>query len=198
MTNVFHFFSFCTKTGSDLWKERLDGVIKSSDLFFSDNPKDVMTEVACEPVNNCNVDQRSFKAYLARWMAGTIKVAPYTRDRLMPRLRASAQAAAKQCSGPDNACGLQWTKLSQYDGSTGIGEQMAALEVIQANLIDTVGPPANNKTGTSKGDPNAGTGPGGSSSQPASEITTGDRVGAGFVTCVMLLLIFGGVWWMIS
>lgn len=32
-----------------------------------------MTEVACEPVDLCDVGQQSFKAYLSRWMAATTK-----------------------------------------------------------------------------------------------------------------------------
>ncbi|EAS27478.1 glycosyl hydrolase family 76 protein [Coccidioides immitis RS] len=182
--------------GADIWEKRLNGLIDAAGIFFSKDPPDVMTEVACEGNGKCNIDQRSFKAYLSRWMAMTIKLAPYTRDRLLPKLQASATAAALQCSGPDNACGLRWTKGEAYDGSTGVGEQMAALEIIQSNLIDLVAGPADNSTGISRGNPSAGTG-----SDPTfelSDITTGDRVGAGFLTSVVLIGILGGAWWMVS
>jgi Glycosyl hydrolase family 76. len=106
----------------------------------------------------CNVDQRSFKAYLSRWMAATTKVAPFTYDLIAPKLQASALAAAQQCNGADNACGLRWTMGTQYDGSAGVGEQMSALEIFQSNLIDQVVGPVTNKTGgTSQGDSSAGT-----------------------------------------
>ncbi|PGH10556.1 hypothetical protein AJ80_07503 [Polytolypa hystricis UAMH7299] len=182
--------------GDQKWKERLEGIIKGANIFFSKEPPDVMTEVACENNGKCNVDQRSFKAYLSRWMAGTIKLAPFTRDLLMPKLQASAQAAALQCNGPNNECGLRWTKGAEWDGDMGVGEQMAALEIIQSHLIDEVGGPANNKTGTSKGNPAAG----GTSQdiQPPSEITMGDRVGAGFVTTIVLVGVIGAAWWMVS
>ncbi|WEW61440.1 glycoside hydrolase family protein [Emydomyces testavorans] len=183
--------------GGDVWKQRLDGLIDASGIFFSKDPPNVMTEVACEGNGKCNVDQRSFKAYLSRWMAMTIKIAPYTRDKLLPRIQASAKAAALQCNGPDNACGLRWTMGASYDGSTGVGEQMAALEVIQSNLIDFVEGPANNKTGISKGNPAAGTGKDPTISTLGA-ITTGDRVGAGFLTSLVLLGILGGAWWMVS
>jgi len=180
--------------GSQKWKERIDGIMGAAGVFFSN---DVMTEVACEGNGKCNVDQRSFKAYLSRWMAATTKVAPYTFETLMPKLQASAQAAALQCNGPDNACGLRWTKGAAYDGSTGVGEQMAAMEVFQSLLSPDSPGPANNKTGTSRGDPSAGTG-GDSAIVPQSQITTGDRIGAGFMTTVILLGILGGAWWMLS
>lgn len=161
-----------------------------------------MYEVACEPNGKCDVDQRSFKAYLARWMAATTKMAPFTYDTVMTKLQASAAAAAQQCSGTPtgNTCGLEWTKGAQWDGSYGVGEQMSALEVIQSNLIAKVsGPVTNHSGGTSQGNPSAGTG---GDSNPAmitpSHVTTGDRVGAGFLTSLVLVGVLGGAWWMVA
>lgn len=106
--------------GSDLWKGRVDGIINGLDIFFpSDN---IMSEISCEPIGSCNTDQQSFKTYLSSWMAATIQLAPYTHDQLMPKLHASAQAAAKQCNGPQNACGLRWNMRANFDGLTGVGE----------------------------------------------------------------------------
>ncbi|EEH22098.2 hypothetical protein PABG_04309 [Paracoccidioides brasiliensis Pb03] len=181
--------------GDKKWEERVRGILKGIEIFFQN---DVMTEVACERNGKCNVDQRSFKAYLSRWMAMTVKVAPFSRPLIMPKLRASAEAAAKQCSGPDNSCGLRWTKQSEYDGETGVGEQMSALEIIQANLVDNVPGPANEQTGTSKGDPNAGLKDGRNDLPKLSEITMGDKVGAGFMTSIILLGVLGGAWWMMA
>lgn len=97
------------------WKTRVDGIITGLDVFFSNN---VMKEVACEDNGKCDVDQRSFKAYLSRWMAATTKVAPFTAATLLPLLSASAQAAIKTCNaGTDgNQCGLRWTQGTN-DGS---------------------------------------------------------------------------------
>lgn len=159
-----------------------------------------MYEVACEPNGKCDVDQMSFKAYLSRWMAATTKMAPFTYDFVMTKLRASAQAAARQCSGGDDGrtCGLRWTE-PKWDGSYGVGQQMSALEVIQSNLIAKVsGPVTNSSGGTSKGNPAAGTG--GDNTQPGmlTDITTGDRVGAGFLTTLVLVGVLGGAWWMVA
>ena len=160
-----------------------------------------MYEVACEPNGKCNTDQRSFKAYLAQWMAATTKLAPFTYDMIMPKLQKSAQAAAASCNGGQdgNQCGLQWTKNS-FDGSLGVGEQMSALAVIQSNLITKVaGPVTNNTGGTSKGNPAAGSNSNAGPNGPAPEaITTRDRVGAGFLTTLVLIGVLGGAWWMVA
>ena len=161
-----------------------------------------MYEVACEGNGKCDVDQLSFKAYLARWMAATTKMAAFTTNFIMPKLQASALAAAQQCSGaPDGVtCGLKWTNLGVWDGTFGVGQQMSAMEVVASNLISKVDPPLTTITGgTSKGDPSAGTG---TTTTPTgmakNTITTGDKAGAGFLTALVLVGVVGGVWWMVA
>jgi mannan endo-1,6-alpha-mannosidase len=173
--------------------------MNSSSIFFSTNPNNVMMEVACESNGKCDIDQRSFKGYLARWMAASMKVAPFMESWVMPRLQASAQAAVKTCTAgfDGNQCGLQWTKQAN-DGMLGVGEQLAALEIVQGNLIKNVlGPVSNNTGGTSKGNPAAG---GNSDSTPTgfSDVTNADRAGAGILTTIVLVSMFGGAWWMAS
>lgn len=173
----------------------MQGIITTASRIFFKNG--IMTESACEPRGNCNTDQRSFKAYLARWMAATTKVAPWTHDQIIPLLQSSAQAAATSCSGGDTGsiCGMRWTTGS-WDGQTGVGEQMCALEIIQSGLIDMVqGPVSKSTGGTSKGDVNAGTG---GDDIFYSPITTGDRAGAGILTFLVLLGLIGGTWWLVT
>lgn len=177
----------------------MEGLLKATNVFFKN---DVMYEVACEPTGKCDVDQMSFKAYLSRWMAATTKVAPFTYDTIMPLLRTSAQAAAAQCTGGANGrmCGVKWTDGGVWDGTYGVGQQMSALEVIQSNLItQSAGPLTNTTGGTSVGDPNAGSGSTSTSSTGVTydPVTTGDRVGAGFLTSLMLIIVIGGAWWMV-
>jgi mannan endo-1,6-alpha-mannosidase len=169
-------------------------------VFFA-NDTNIMFEVACETPGNCLVDQRSFKAYLARWLAATTQIAPFTYDQIIPRLQASARAAALSCTGGNNgtACGLKWTK-GTFDGSFGVGEQMAAMEVFQSNLISRVAAPVTDSTGgTSKGDPGAGLEP----PNPAAVIdmtvaTVGDRAGAGILTGLLLIAMIGVQYWMVT
>ncbi|KAL1960525.1 hypothetical protein VTO42DRAFT_7824 [Malbranchea cinnamomea] len=193
LSGAAHMYRFTKE--SNKWKERVHGLLKAGEMFFAKDPPNVMTEVSCDSIGECNVDQRSFKAYLCRDMATTAKLVPDTYDNIMAKLRASASAAALQCNGPNNACGLRWTEGDNYDGSTGVGEQMAALEVFQSLLVDRVEGPANNDTGISRGDPSAG-GEEGPVVEPP-DITTADRVGAGLVTVIFLTAIVSGAGFLI-
>lgn len=185
--------------GDALWRNRVDKLLTGADTFFPE--RNIMSEVACERQQTCNNDQPSFKAYLARWMAATAQIAPFTENRIMTKLRASAIGAAGQCSGGTNGrtCGRRWDQL-QWDGKLGPGEQMSALSVIQANLIQKVGPPVTQQQGgTSKPDPTAGD----QGDNPTSlleplltrKITMGDRAGAGIITTLVLASLLGTMWW---
>jgi mannan endo-1,6-alpha-mannosidase len=117
----------------------------------------------------------------------------------MPVLKTSAVAAAAQCIGGANGrtCGLSWSS-GAYDGTFGVGQQMAAISAIFVNLLplESVAPPVTNLTGgTSLGNPNAGAG---SVTNPAaiSPATTGDRAGAGIVTTIVLVGATGMFGWM--
>lgn len=157
-----------------------------------------MIEIACERNGLCDHDQRSFKGYLARWMGFAMLTAPWTRETIMPRLRASAVAAAKQCGPGKNGCGLRWWQGGVNDGQVGVGEQMSALETIQNLLIDQVAGPVGETTGgTSKNDPTAGTEVGNLEVEH-DPITTADRAGAGILTALVLAFLFAGGAWLIT
>ncbi|KAI0385206.1 glycoside hydrolase family 76 protein [Hypomontagnella monticulosa] len=188
---------------TDMWSERVNGLLNSTeDIFFFGNETSnrIMIEIACEPVNLCDTDQLSFKAYLSRWMAATTKWAPWTFDRIKTLLGNSATAAANQCTGGDNKrmCGLKWANNSgAWDGSTGVGQQMAAMEVVLANMIHEAEPPVTNETGgTSTGNPSAGGSDEGRidpNGRYYGPISTGDRAGAAICTIVVLLSCLAGL-----
>lgn len=183
--------------GSDLWKQRIEGIIGNLGVFLKDN---VMFEAACEDLGTCNVDQRSFKAYFARWMAMTMVRAPFTRDLLMPIIQTSAQAAVATCTGGQdgNQCGLKWPERT-FDGSTGVGEQMAVLEVVQSNLIDYVEGPVTAENGISKSDPSAGTtSPVGPADLYKHPMTTADKAGAAIMTIFLVVSIVGTAIWLVT
>lgn len=197
--------------GGSAWRERTDGLLSGTDVFF---PRDnVMVEVACENRGHCNLEMFSFKAYLSRWMAATTKMAPWTYDRVMAKLRPSAEAAAKQCSGGNSGrmCGQKWTMGASWDGSVGVGQQMAALEVVQSNLITRVSEPFTGDTGgTSIGDASAGTQGidrhipgndkvrGSASGLVVSLPGAGDRFGAWFLTLLSVVSLGGLSCWICS
>lgn len=184
--------------GSASWQKRVQGhLAHTKDIFFNES---VMYEQACEPVDLCGTDQLSFKGYLARWMAGTTQMAPFTFDTIAPLLRTSATAAARACSGtpaggfagiPGTACGFKWTE-GGFDGLVGVGEQMNALSVIMYTLVNRVSSPVTATTGgTSVGNVNAGM----ETTSPYKQfppIKTGDRVAAGFLTTAILFSVIGG------
>ncbi|KAK0668599.1 family 76 putative glycoside hydrolase [Cercophora samala] len=152
-------YNYSTGPVQSIWRDRVDGLLNGTQVFFTGPNKDIMTEVACEPVDLCDLDQQSFKAYLSRWMAATTKWAPWTYDRIKPLLQTSAQAAVGTCTGGANGrmCGLKWDQGAKWDGSMGVGQQMAAMEVVLGNMIEQVDSPVTDrKGGTSKGDPGAG------------------------------------------
>ena len=133
-------FMYDITNGASVWKDRVSGFLSHAELlFFSPESKDnIMYEWACETGKSgrtCNLDQQSFKAYLSRFMAKTAAVAPFTKDTITKYLKASAVGAAKSCSGGDDkvTCGSKWYTGS-WDGSSGVGQQLAALEVTQALL----------------------------------------------------------------
>lgn len=101
-----------------------------------------MFEAACETQGTCNVDQYSQKAYMARWLAGTSVLAPYTAPRVGELLKASAVGAAASCSGGGDSttCGSRWY-INGWDQISGLGQQLSALEVIYALLANRTSPP---------------------------------------------------------
>jgi mannan endo-1,6-alpha-mannosidase len=121
--------------GSTLWQTRTSGLLRSTIRNFFHalpNATDILYESACEPVNTCNNDQYSFKAYASRFLAKTAVLAPYTLPAIRTLLTASAGGIAEACSsGPDNAtCGQKWY-VGGFDGNYGIGQQVSALEGVQ-------------------------------------------------------------------
>lgn len=200
---MYNYTAESDPSNNQLWKERVDALVNGANVFFIGPQKDVMTEVACERVNLCDLDQQSFKAYLSRWMAATTKWAPWTYAAVKPKLDASATAAAQQCTGGTNGrmCGLRWANNSgQWDGTTGAGQQMAAMEVILATMIQQLGAPVTGSTGgTSPGNPDAGTqtsvGPKGLSSLAVLKpIDKADIAGAYLLTILVLIALAGGLW----
>ncbi|PKS09526.1 hypothetical protein jhhlp_004143 [Lomentospora prolificans] len=183
-------------TEDQKWKDRVDGLLKGAEIFFKGDNNDIMTELACETVDRCNIDQQSFKAYFSRWLANVVKWYPETSEKVMPWLRASSVAAAQQCTGGDNGrmCGLKWNNGGKWDGSTGLGQQMAALEVTLSNLIhESRSPVTANSGGTSQGNPDAGSGDIGRNADIVFRpITAGDRAGAGILTALVLIGLVAG------
>jgi mannan endo-1,6-alpha-mannosidase len=189
-----------------MWRNRTEGFLQAALVFFTgtngtDTNRTIMFEAACErnvpgaPLS-CNTDQRSFKAYLSRWLAATTLLAPWTADTIMPLLQSSALAAAQSCSGGSDGvtCGNKWW-VTGWDRLYGVGEQMSALEVIQSNLVARARGPLSGATGgTSRGDPSAGSGSVNGVPQEAGDVSPSDRKGAIALTVMLVLIMLGTAW----
>jgi mannan endo-1,6-alpha-mannosidase len=129
---------------SDVWTERTAGLLEATSTFFSPFPNatNVMFEAACELDDTCNTDQLSKKAYLSRWLAGTSLMAPNLAGQIGALLQTSAAGAAAACSGgaQGSACGFKWY-TGGFDGNTGLGQQLAAMEILYSLLVNQTAPP---------------------------------------------------------
>jgi len=184
---------------SALWQERVTGLLNITVKTFFING--IMYEQACEntagETNFCNTDQLSFKAHLSRWMASTMRLAPFTADIIMPLLKSSAAAAALQCSGgTDGAtCGHRWSMGATWDGTYGVGQQMDALEIISSLLITAAPVLVTNSTGgTSIPNAAAGGNPYDYATANALTVTTAGRAGAGIFTTIILACVVAGTY----
>jgi len=130
--------------GSSPWIERTAGLLDSANTFLTPfkNATDVLFEAECELDMTCDTDQLSMKAYLVRWLAATSIMAPFTMGRVGEILRTSAQAAARSCTGgaDNNTCGSKWY-LDGWDGTSGLGQQLSAMEVMYALRVNETNPP---------------------------------------------------------
>ncbi|RDW64011.1 hypothetical protein BP5796_10513 [Coleophoma crateriformis] len=188
--------------GSEVWYNRTLGLLtRTAEVFLPDG---VMQEL-CEESNGCNVDQHSFKAYLSRWMAATTQMAPFTYNTIVGLLRSSAVAAAAQCTGTvpgisvpaGQVCGLKWYLNGTWDGSNGVGQQMAAMEVILGTLINQVAAPLTNSTGgTSIGNPTAGRNTTATPDILNFASSRSSKIGGWFLTAFILISTVWTIWFM--
>ncbi|KAI9819303.1 MAG: hydrolase 76 protein [Pycnora praestabilis] len=130
--------------GSAIWEQRTTGLLNAAGSFFDPYPNatNIMYEASCEETSTCNTDQQSFKAYLSRFMWATTQMAPFTSSAVSTLLLSSASGAAASCSGgaDGTTCGSRWYTRS-FDNNVGVGQQLAALEVMQGLLINSTSAP---------------------------------------------------------
>lgn len=152
--------------GSTVWEERVNGLVKRTLTYFFNSTNSVIYEPPCEPQDTCTTDDYSFKGYALKWLALTTQMMASTYDTIYPYLEATAKAAASQCTGTADgsqgfvlngiACGFKW-ESNAYDGTSGVGQQMSALQAVIFTLVkDGPVPYTANSGGTSTGDASGG------------------------------------------
>jgi len=121
---------------SKQWSDRLSTILNHTEsTFFTSG---IMNDKACESSNTCNVDQRFYKGILARNLALTPLVAPFTVYQILPLLQSSAKAAASTaCSSSNGSCGFSWLQNAKESSSLDLGSQYSAFEVILSNIAAT-------------------------------------------------------------
>lgn len=170
-------------------------------------PNGIAIEPACELPDKvqCDTDELSFKGYVHRWLATAAQVAPVVYEPIVATLKTSTAAAVKSCTDVANpngyntaTCGYRWTTGS-YDGLAGAGQQMSVLGALTSLLVavdpqSVVAPVTNTSGGTSVGNPNAG----GDTNfiKPLTPIKLKDKVGAGILTALLLMLLSSALLWM--
>ncbi|KAF2142722.1 glycoside hydrolase family 76 protein, partial [Aplosporella prunicola CBS 121167] len=131
------------------WRSRTEKHLTSlTNVFFSpSNATSILKEASCDTTADCTTDARAYKALALRWLAQTALMAPWTADDISDRLRRTAAAAAARCSQLRGG-GLWECESLHVPGDTGLGEQLVALDAIQALLVSDAAPlAAANATG---------------------------------------------------
>lgn len=187
-------YNYTTGKTREKWRTRTDKLVDGIlEFFFADG---VAFEVPCEGHGGCTADMLTFKGYTHRWLSVVTQLAPFTKEKILNKLRTSAAAAVKQCTGGPTGrrCGFYWKKGEfvdpAVDHTTGAGEAMSVLAAVSSLLIEYADPPATNETGISRPDFDAGTHSKGPNFDDHKPITAADRAGAAILT---ILILVGGV-----
>ncbi|CCH62542.1 hypothetical protein TBLA_0H02580 [Henningerozyma blattae CBS 6284] len=181
-------------TEDSKWLTRTEQFVNGSAVFFNNS---IVYEAACQGSKRCDNDQRSFRAYFARFLGVTAQLVPTTKDIIMDWINTSAYAAAQACSGgtDGHTCGLNWFNIG-WDGYYGLGEQMGALEfLVNTRALDMPAPYTSSNGGSSTGNGAAGTEKPPTNLGPL-HITDGSKAGAGIITCVIGLSILLCTTWL--
>lgn len=186
-------------TNEEIWLNRSTHIWGRAKVFFMQGTN-IMYEAACQPSNQCNTDERSFKGIFSRFLGLTCLMAPTLNEEIQSYLADTTAGVLSSCSGgtDGHTCGLNWGN-GTWDGVYGLGEQMSALEALQNRLIWTrPGPLTSTTGGTSQGNGSAGTNSGLSSAIPSLDIKQKDRAGAGIITAVVVIILLASSWALIA
>ena len=181
----------CNGTCSSTWQELGRVALASTTGVFARNGS-ILTEVACRPSGTCNTDQEAYRAPLARGLANARDMVSdlddSSKEDANKIIAASARGAGIQCAGTEG-CGTDWS-AKEFDGATGLGQDLAGLEIIMATSTRPQLRTANGTTGGaaggSAGGSGNGTSPTGGSSGPAEADANG---AAGFTYSLLFVAI---------
>ncbi|GME72688.1 unnamed protein product [Ambrosiozyma monospora] len=186
-------------TEDQKWATEVDRYVNGMSIFLNSSNNNILYEQQCQEAGKCSNDQRSFKSIFSRCMAATAKLVPKHTDYFMKIIDASAEGAAKSCSGGSDGvtCGINWS-YGGWDGWYGLGEQMTALEIIQSTLLmDREAAYSNETGGSSEGNAEAGLDTKDYSNKNEFEVSQKDKTGAAILTTVVLVIFLMLAVWML-
>lgn len=135
-------------TQDKTWSDELGKFIGGLEHFMLNTTGgDTLFEYQCDVWKKCNNDQRAFRAIVARSLGEVVQLVPDQAERAQKIIDASAKGAAESCSGGSDGktCGMNWG-IDGWDGVYGLGEQIAALEIIQNSVINSIPQPCTEET----------------------------------------------------
>jgi mannan endo-1,6-alpha-mannosidase len=118
------------QSNSQTWVTRTQNFFNhaNSTFFQSTNNGLTVYEPICSSSTRCTNSQRAYKALLVRWMARTAMAAPFTTSAIQSILSAAGKTVAAACTQEGNS-------TCTVSGNMGLGEQMAALDLVQGLLV---------------------------------------------------------------
>lgn len=193
LAGAAYLYNSTSGSDADRWKDVVDGLLGVMLKNFVEDG--ILKEASCEPIDNCNLNEILFKGVTSTWLSLTAMIVPETAKKILPLLEKSAAAVGKTC-GTGNSCGIKWS-TQESDGTSGMEQQVSASDVILASMsqFGNTKPPVTAKTGgNSSSNPNAGE----KEDETPRErpMTTGDRVGAAFLTIIVLGTWSGSLVWL--
>ncbi|KAJ5740924.1 hypothetical protein N7493_000796 [Penicillium malachiteum] len=183
-------------TQDEYWLECTTGLMDTLfSEFFTEANNYIIEDFECEPKEICNDNEILFKGLVVSWLANTALLIPSLYDGILAKLQASAEGAAKSCTGYDNnTCGVRWY-TETWDGWIGMEEEISASNVFSVQMLQWMNgssdaaPVTSTTGGNSTSDPNAGQNEDNTTESSATIVSTADKAGAGILT----VLFIGGI-----
>ena len=172
--------------GNGTWHDRVTTLLSNIQAtFFS---KNIMIETACEGADTCDTDNKFYKGILARDMARTMVVAPFTESTILPLLQSTGEAAAASgCADPNGTCGFVWT--GSTNNGTDLGSDYSALEAVLGNLVLAKTTLQNGNGTTEQGSGNSTSGSSGSAPKQSAGVRTHSQRREVWWTAAIMLFI---------
>lgn len=131
--------------GDTKWKTRLSTVLDEGITTFFPSETGVLTET-CQSDKSCHLPQYWGKTVSIPFYAATLKMAPFTGDKLMPLIKKSAEDIAGRCFDNKGYCPL-WTTGPHKVDSFATENDVAGLGAVSALLVDDAPAPVTKKSG---------------------------------------------------